>query len=114
MDLRDIQRQCSDDSFKWFPDTARDLPFQTLCMMGEAGEFANKLKKSLRNGHHTYLNDVQLREGLCEELTDTFIYLANIAELLQMDLAWWYNHKRAKNIARFPIVARPIKDVPQA
>ena len=112
--LRAIQTQCDEDSHRWFPSTAQDLPFLTLCMMGEAGEFANKLKKSLRNGHHTYLNDNKLREELCEELTDAFIYLACIAELLQMDLEWWYNFKRNKNAERFPVVSVPIKDDPQA
>lgn len=115
MSLQDIQNQCHDDSVKWFPVTAYDIPYMTLCMTGEVGEFANKVKKIIRRGE-LLTSDSLHREDLCEELTDVFIYLMNIAELLGMDMEWWYAHKREKNAQRFANNNEfvKVKDNPQA
>lgn len=113
--LKAIQVQCLEDSESWFPATAHDLPFLALCMVGETGEFANELKKLVRSNQH-YLGDYDARLRLCEELTDVFIYMMNIAELLQMDMEWHYTQKREFNRKRFDANYKPIpvKDNPQA
>jgi NTP pyrophosphatase (non-canonical NTP hydrolase) len=116
--LKEISEQCMEDSIKWFPATAYDLPFQTLCMVGEMGEFANEVKKAVRAYNGAFVGNNELREKLCEELTDGFIYMMNIAEILSMDMQWWYDHKREINRLRFDQNARQggikVKDNPQA
>ena len=96
-DLTAIAQQCHDDSAKWFPESAHDLTYMGLALCGEAGEFANEVKKIVRG-------DVTVQQALPflrEELADVFIYLMNLVELLKMDLTQEYIRKREINLARF-------------
>lgn len=102
MILEEIIDQCLVDSETWFPKYCNDIPFMALAMSGEAGEFCNVVKKHLRGS----LEDVQAREKMEKELTDTFIYLMNLAGLLNMDLVESYKIIRQRNEARFGAAAK--------
>jgi NTP pyrophosphatase (non-canonical NTP hydrolase) len=95
--LLKIQKQCKDDSDRWFPQSANDLSVMTLGLCGETGEFADVLKKVARKSAEF----PEVYESLKEELADVFIYLMNIAEILKMDMLGEYMKKRDKNVARF-------------
>ena len=99
MSLEDIIKQCLEDSKDWFPSTAGDIGFMTIAMFGEAGEFANLVKKGIRGD--VELSDSQYLRNLAMELTDTFIYLCNIAGLMHIDLEKMYQIKRELNVERF-------------
>ncbi len=101
LSLEEIARQCMDDSNKWFGDTSvtNSIPYMTLAMFGEAGEFANIVKKIERGSLE--FGDAKVRYDLTMELVDVFIYLMNISALLRVDMYKGYMHKRAYNEKRF-------------
>ena len=95
--LSNIIRECGEDSFAWFPDTADDLFYQIACVSGEAGELINEAKKS-RRGTHTF---EEQKTKIEEESIDVLIYLANIWYILGTNVTEVYNAKRAANLERF-------------
>lgn len=99
--LGDLSIQCLEDSERWFGDTSviHSIPYHTLCMAGEVGEFANIVKKIQRGSLD--FHDSKVRVELANELTDVFVYMLNIAALLQVDLEKSYNAVRANNERRF-------------
>lgn len=108
--LNDLMQQCVADSQRWFPEvcpqptdssrqTVMHLTHHTLAMFGEVGEFANILKKMERGSID--FEDWEAQHDLAEELTDVFIYMLNIAGILNIDLLAEYNRKRALNEGRF-------------
>ena len=97
--LFNIVVECILDSMRWFPDTAPSIPFLTICMAGELGEFANMVKKIERGSLDS--SDPQVMHALRLELVDLFIYLCNTAAMLQLDLAATYKTKREFNEQRF-------------
>ncbi len=101
MTLVELSNQCLDDSERWFGDShcSKSIPHHTLAMCGEAGEFANVVKKIERGS--LKLGDASTRLMLAEELADTFTYMLNIAALLGIDLEATYHHVRAQNERRF-------------
>lgn len=101
--LRDFPAVCSWDSERWFPNTTMDLTVHTLGLVGEAGEFADIVKKAMRGTLDPIKNDPdnETRKLLIEELTDVLIYIGNIAFLLQIDLQASFEHKRWINEQRF-------------
>lgn len=102
--LPEIVIECINDSRDWFPDVADDMVHHTLSMAGEVGEFANVLKKVQRGS----MDNRCAQEMLRDELTDVFIYLCNIAALLDMDLEREYERKRNYNVNRFGHDAQPV------
>lgn len=97
-----LARQCLDDTKMWFPRTkpaeVQDaLWFHGPCMMGEAGEFVNKLKKVVRGS----ASFDEMKSSLVDELTDTFTYMLSCAGLLDVDLIEEYFKKREFNSRRF-------------
>lgn len=58
-----------------------ELPNYALGLVCEAGEFGDMVKKYLYQGHALYLNKCK------EELGDVLWYLANICNVLNIDLA---------------------------
>lgn len=102
MNLNDIIQQCAEDSRTWFPDKEYDVPFQTLCLGGEVGEFQNLVKK-VERGTHSY---TELRDLMRGELTDAFIYMCVLASILEMDLEESYHATRAANVIRFSVGSR--------
>lgn len=101
--LRDFPWVCADDSQRWFPGTQEDLVVHILGLVGEAGEVADIVKKSIRGSLETIqVNpDNQTRAMIIEELTDVLIYVGNIAALLRIDLEASFNVKRQINEERF-------------
>lgn len=112
--IRQLQDQCLADSKKWFPavsaspneygevgeaDLIKALVHHTLSMCGETGEVANLVKK-IERGDRDLRNELTAFD-LRDEVTDVFIYLLNIAGLLQMDLLKEYLRKRTANEKRF-------------
>lgn len=91
-----LSEECKTDTERWFPST-NHIPFMVLAMSGEVGEVANWVKK-IERGSCTL---EEVREALSEEVVDVFIYLLNIAGLLQIDLEEGYYAKRIKNQERF-------------
>lgn len=97
--LGKLALQCADDSKRWFPDYKPDVPYFALCMAGEVGEFANMVKKVERGSLDP--NDAKVRYDMVMELTDVFIYLLNLAGMLNVDLEAAYNVKRQHNEQRW-------------
>jgi NTP pyrophosphatase (non-canonical NTP hydrolase) len=99
--LWQLAEQCAKDSERWFGDFDgyRSIPYHTLCMAGEVGEFANIVKKIERGSLD--IRDPKVRYDLANELTDTFVYMLNIAGLLHIDLGKNYQYVRAANEKRF-------------
>lgn len=96
-----LQRQCQDDSERWFGDThaGHNLVHHTLALCGEVGELANLVKKVDRGSLD--ISDAATRVHLAEECADIFTYLLNVADLLQIDLEQAYHIVRGKNDKRF-------------
>lgn len=99
--LGEMANQCVADSERWFGDGAvvHSIPHHTLAMAGEVGEFANIVKKIERGS--LSIHDAKTRYALTMELTDTFIYMLNLAGLLGIDLEKSYKHIRGLNEKRF-------------
>jgi NTP pyrophosphatase (non-canonical NTP hydrolase) len=94
-----LATQCIADSRRWFPEVADDLAHHVLSLCGEAGELANMVKK-LQRGSLDF-HDAKVRFDIVMEVTDVYIYLLNIAGLLNVDLEKAYEVKRGKNESRF-------------
>ena len=100
--VRDIIIQCAEDSAEWFPEKKGDVAYLTICMSGEMGEFANMVKKAMRGTSDP--GDPEYMFALQMELTDLFIYVMNMAAVLDVDLGEAYDIKREFNAARFGAV----------
>lgn len=98
-----LAKQCGEDGDKWFGDSpiAHSVPYHALCMCGEAGEFANIVKKIERGSLD--IHTPKVRYDLAMELTDVFVYMLNLANLLHIDLEQTYMIVRANNEKRFMI-----------
>ena len=100
------------NSERWFPALHTNNPelsvFYTLGMVGEAGEVANKVKKSLRG-----IGDVTHAE-MVSELADVFTYLLLLAGELEIDLvqAWWLKQKVCEDRWGSPV--QPVEHVHHA
>lgn len=96
-----LSKQCVEDSERWFGDqvVGHSVPHHALALAGEVGEFCNIVKKIERGSLD--LNDANTRYGLAMELTDVFVYLLNLAGLLNIDLQASYEIVRAQNQLRF-------------
>jgi NTP pyrophosphatase (non-canonical NTP hydrolase) len=68
-------------------------------MCGEAGEFANIVKKVERKSLDP--KDPVVRKMLAMELTDVFIYVHCLAAVMGIDLGETYKQKRRENNTRF-------------
>jgi NTP pyrophosphatase (non-canonical NTP hydrolase) len=107
MDINDMQRMNAEfsESRGWFyhkanstDDMINKLGYNTVAISGEVGEFANLVKKVLRNKEK--LNDEMLSH-MKEEVADIFIYTLIVSRLLKMDLAEEFMKKQKKNEQRF-------------
>jgi NTP pyrophosphatase (non-canonical NTP hydrolase) len=99
MAVVEIQKQCGEDSRRWFPEVGPDLAFHALAIAGEAGEFANLVKKVARGSLDA--NVATTRYALTMELVDIFTYVMNTADIMHVNLYEAYKIKRAENEARF-------------
>lgn len=101
MDINELVRTCASDSKRWFGNDYKSGPLvhHSLSLAGEAGEFANIVKKIDRGSLRE--DDATVRFKLMMELTDCLIYVANLADVLHVDLGKMYTHVRARNEERF-------------
>lgn len=98
--LAGLAIQCFQDSERWFGDTgAHNLPHHTLSLAGEVGELANIVKKIDRGSLNH--RDPIVKKQLAMEATDVFVYLLNIAAILNIDLYQSYMVVRTNNEKRF-------------
>jgi len=104
-DMMDFQRKFdAEHGWQWSgraDGKIQHLQVNAIGLTGEVGEFANVLKKLIRHGESGVVADEDLWNGLREELTDVFIYLLKLADLLGMNLEKSYFEKMAKNAQRF-------------
>jgi NTP pyrophosphatase (non-canonical NTP hydrolase) len=100
--LGKMARGALQDSERWFGDQQQviySVPYYALCLAGEVGEFCNVVKKIERGS--LSLKDSKTRFKLAAELTDAFVYMLNIAALMNIDLGRSYEIIRAANQQRF-------------
>lgn len=89
--------------WRWSADSSKrveKLQEGVMCLMGEVGEFTNVLKKVIRHSERGFATE-QLWTSMREELTDVFIYLLKLADLLEMEIDKEYFEKMSKNAKRF-------------
>ena len=79
MHLNEYQRKSRD--FAVYPSDSA-LEYVALGLTGEAGEIANKIKKTVRDG----LADHEIRDDIAAELGDVMWYIAAMATELDLDL----------------------------
>jgi NTP pyrophosphatase (non-canonical NTP hydrolase) len=77
------------------------LEYGVIATTGELGEFANLLKKTLREHHSSGVYPDEHLEHMKEELVDIFIYVIKMAMALEMDLEKGYYKKMEENEERF-------------
>jgi NTP pyrophosphatase (non-canonical NTP hydrolase) len=80
-----------------YPEGQVGLLYLALGLSGEAGEVADKVKKLIRDGDYmkTGRMDLQTRESILKEISDTFWYQAELCttlgvsmqEVMEMNLA---------------------------
>jgi hypothetical protein len=98
MTIREIIRECTEDSHTFFPDQADNLFFQAASACGEAGEMVNEAKKAFRS---VDANTPEQRKKLEEESIDVFIYLCCVWGILGTNVSEVYRAKRERNVERF-------------
>lgn len=112
MELLDIQKRqeaFDEEHFKKFLKTSNDtqglirkLEKMVVALTGELGEFANMIKKISRDYETAREEPSENRmKNLKEEITDCFIYILIIANILNMDLEKEYFKKMSLNRQRF-------------
>ena len=96
-----LSKQCLEDTERWFGDqpASHSVVHHALALAGEVGEFANIVKKVDRGSYE--FRDAKVRHMLAMELTDAFIYILNLAAMLNIDLEKSYMHVRGLNEKRF-------------
>lgn len=99
--IADLAKQCVLDSDRWFGDqpAAHSVVHHSLALAGEVGEFCNIVKKIDRGSLN--FGDSKVRYDLAMELTDVFVYVLNLAGLLNIDLEKSYQLVRTNNEERF-------------
>lgn len=82
MDFKGYQEKAATTAI--YPNRGKNLNYTTLGLCGEAGEFADKVKKVMRdfNGVIT----VEMREALKKELGDVLWYVSNCCDELVLDM----------------------------
>lgn len=97
----ELAQQCVEDSERWFGDVAaaHSVVHHALALAGEVGEFCNIVKK-IDRGSLKY-SDAKTRVDLAMELTDVYVYLLNLAGMLDIDLEKSYEIVRGQNETRF-------------
>jgi NTP pyrophosphatase (non-canonical NTP hydrolase) len=83
MDMNDYQENAGLTNI--YPHGPAGLYAMTLGLCGESGEFADKMKKVIRD--HDGLLNVGAREALAGELGDVLWYVSQVAYRLGLDLS---------------------------
>ena len=82
MDFTEYQEQAKATAIYPDPGKIGGLSYCTLGLTGEAGEFANKVKKIIRGDTTT----IESRDDLIAELGDVLWYISEVARNLNIDL----------------------------
>ncbi|MEM7825473.1 MAG: dUTP diphosphatase [Candidatus Aenigmatarchaeota archaeon] len=83
-------------------DKIKHLQYATIALAGEVGEFANTVKKILRELKFSKEIPKEEYENLKEEITDVFIYLLKVTDqILGIDIEKKYFEKMKVNEKRF-------------
>lgn len=71
-----------------YPEAGDNFVYPTLGLVGEAGEFADKMKKQIRDKNVFKPSDVSAEdcEQILKELGDVLWYVANLASEFDTDL----------------------------
>jgi len=108
MDLKQLQQFQEDFDKKhgWENRVKGEMFFEklkilTICLTGEIGEFANELKKLLRDKKAGIDTKRKRLPKLKEELIDIFIFLLKTSITLGVDLEKEYFEKMKKSEKRF-------------
>lgn len=83
MDLADYQARSRATAV--YPDAGANLTYPALGLCGEAGEVAEKIKKTLRDDAGVLTDE--RRDALAAELGDVLWYVAQVATEAGIDLA---------------------------
>jgi len=83
MDMNEYQEMAKETNI--YPDSSAGLYAMTLGLCGESGEFADKMKKIIRDEKEVMTEENRL--GLALELGDVQWYLSQIASRLGIDLS---------------------------
>lgn len=95
------------DKYENHAEMMKKLEEATLALVGEMGEFANIVKKMRRELDGLGKMDEKFTPHLREELTDIYIYLLILANLLKMDVPEEYYKKMKVNEERFKKFGKP-------
>ena len=112
MTLKDVQKYQAEFDNKFFSNYWHDkggvdwkinfLKDMTIALTGELGEFANVIKKMDRDRKTMGEDPSEERlDKLKEELTDCFIYMIILSNVLEMDIGKEYLKKTKFNEKRF-------------
>jgi NTP pyrophosphatase (non-canonical NTP hydrolase) len=99
MDLKHIQEREANFSRRKFPQVAGNLDHDFKGLVGELGEFANKIKK-LERGDFQMTPEFLFDLGM--ELADLQIYLVCLANDIEIDLDDFYQYVALRNEGRWP------------
>lgn len=94
MSANEYQRWTRSTAIYPRPDSASALNYVILGLVGEAGELANKFKKTLRDDGGA-LTDVK-RQELFSEAGDVLWYLARLFDELDVDMESAFAYNRQK------------------
>lgn len=110
MDIKDIVKIQEEFTKKAFPkfwdikneeDYLNRLLFLSVALSGEVGEYNNLVKKLYRSKFFKEEKIENINEKIREEFVDIFIYLLNIAILLNIDIEKEFIRKLEINKNRF-------------
>ncbi len=96
MDLSEYQRQSRRTAV--YPDAGSNLVYPALGLCGEAGEVAEKVKKTIRDDAGTLSPD--RRAALAAELGDVLWYVAQVSTEAGLDLSSVAEANLAKLLSR--------------
>lgn len=82
MDFSEYQKESRKTAL--YPDAGNNFVYPTLGLVGEAGEVADKLKKTIRDDDNV-ITDVKKKE-VEKELGDVLWYIAQVASELDLSL----------------------------
>lgn len=95
MDIREYQEQ-SKRTLNRGLTKDQQLANMVIGIMGESGEVADLIKKSLYQGHNLD------REKVSEEIGDVMFYVANLCNILGLDLETAITNNYYKLLKRYP------------
>ena len=99
-ELRDRMRHFTDErGWAQFHDPKSLL----LALVGEVGELAELLQWLPVDEAHIRLQSEPLSTRVAEEVSDVFLYLVRLADVLNIDLAQAAAHKLEAAAERFPV-----------